>query len=232
EKVGAGVGAVGSCEEDEEEQPRLALAASMEGHTEEEGAEAGRWARWGARWGHGPMQGSRDDASRAAEGQEQQGAWVGGAADEEVELPKERVVRIPACRRIAIRCPDGTRLECRFRAQALSTCAVPILQNSLLATHPTPLHSPSCHAHSLALPLTPLFSHAPLPSPPDAGKQIYDWTRPEVNPSAHPSAHRHAGHGASAAHGTLRRVMRDKARSWQSCKAAFSQDCLQPPLLP
>ncbi|CAI5976557.1 unnamed protein product, partial [Closterium sp. NIES-64] len=183
-KVGAGVGAVGSCEEDEEEQPRLALAASMEGHTEEEGAEAGRWARWRARWGHGPMEGSRDDASRVAEGQEQQGAWAGGAAEEEVALPEEPVVRTPASRRIAIRCPDGTRLECQFRAQALSPCSVPILQNNLLATHPTPVHKshpschahshPSCHAHSLALPLTPLFSHAPLPSPPDAGKQIYD----------------------------------------------------------
>ncbi|CAI5976491.1 unnamed protein product [Closterium sp. NIES-64] len=41
---------------------------------------------------------------------EQQGAWVGGAADEEVELPEERVVRIPACHRIVIRCSDGTRL--------------------------------------------------------------------------------------------------------------------------
>ncbi|CAI5530219.1 unnamed protein product [Closterium sp. Naga37s-1] len=169
------------CEEDEEEQPCLALVASMETHTEEERGEVGRWARWGARWGHGPMQGSRDDANRAAEGQEQQGAWAGGAS-EEFELPVEPSVRIPASRRIAIRCPDGTRLQCRFRAQTLSPGAIPIPHNNLLATHPTPVDCPSCHAHSLALPLTPLFSHAPLPTPPAAGKQIHDWICPEANP--------------------------------------------------
>ncbi|CAI5952498.1 unnamed protein product [Closterium sp. NIES-65] len=143
--VGAGVGAVGSDEEDEKEQLRLAPAASMEGHTEDQGGDT--------------------------EGGEQ-GAWAGGAAEEEVELPEEPSVRIPASRCIAIRCPDGTRLQCRFRAQALSAGSVPILQNNLLATRPTSEHCPSCHAHSLALPLTPLFSHAPLPTPPAARKPI------------------------------------------------------------
>ncbi|CAI5527562.1 unnamed protein product [Closterium sp. Naga37s-1] len=125
---GAGVGAVGSGEEDEEEQLRLALAASLEGHTEghteeEEGDTEGR--EQGGAMGPG-----RDDASHAAEGQEQQGASAGGAAEEEVELPEEPAVGTPASCRIAIRCPDGTRLQRRF----LSSHSLLVLPPSFKAT--------------------------------------------------------------------------------------------------
>ncbi|CAI5469290.1 unnamed protein product [Closterium sp. Yama58-4] len=111
-----GAGAVGSGEEDEEEQLRLALAASLEGHTEERGEDTeGRRGEAEGREQGGAVGAGRDDILHAAEGeQEQQGALAGGAAEEEVELPEEPAVGTPASCRIAIRCPDGSRLQRRF----------------------------------------------------------------------------------------------------------------------
>ncbi|GJP31352.1 hypothetical protein CLOM_g11994 [Closterium sp. NIES-68] len=102
-----GVGVVGrSGEEDEEEQLRLALAASLEGHSEGQKGEAGREEQGGG------VGAGRDDALHEAE--EQQGAQAGGAAAAEVEVPEEPAVGTPASCRIAIRCPDGARLQRRF----------------------------------------------------------------------------------------------------------------------
>ncbi|CAI5517515.1 unnamed protein product [Closterium sp. Naga37s-1] len=112
-----GAGAVGSGEEDEEEQLRLALAASLEGHTEEVGGDTeGRRGEADGREQGGAAGAGRDDTLHAAQGEkEQQGALAGGAAaEEEVELPEEPAVGTPASCRIAIRCPDGTRLQRRF----------------------------------------------------------------------------------------------------------------------
>ncbi|CAI7870867.1 unnamed protein product, partial [Closterium sp. NIES-53] len=111
-----GAGAVGSGEEDEEEQLRLALAASLEGHTEDVGGDTeGRRGEADGREQGGAVGAGRDDTLNAAQGeQEQQGALAGGAAEEEVELPEEPAVGTPASCRIAIRCPDGTRLQRRF----------------------------------------------------------------------------------------------------------------------
>ncbi|CAI6000189.1 unnamed protein product [Closterium sp. NIES-64] len=111
-----GAGAVGSGEEDEEEQLRLALAASLEGHTEEVGGDTeGRRGEADGREQGGAAGAGRDDALHAAQGEQaQQGTLARGAAEEEVELPEEPAVGTPASCRIAIRCPDGSRLQRRF----------------------------------------------------------------------------------------------------------------------
>ncbi|CAI5993108.1 unnamed protein product [Closterium sp. NIES-64] len=180
-----GAGAVGSGEEDEEEQLRLALAASLEGHTEEVGGDTkGRRGEADGREQGGAAGAGRDDTLHAAQGEQaQQGALARGAAEEEVELPEEPAVGTPASCRIAIRCPDGSRLQRRFLSSHSLQVLLAFCNTACLP--PFPFHCTVPH-HLPAMPV-PLLSHS-LPCSPSPHSPLPQllraWCRQQVPEAA------------------------------------------------